>query len=468
MTRSIGLAVAILSFLPVETAWAQNTDDNSVFDFSLPGARSRGIGGAFVAIADDATSVYSNPAGLMNLFRPEVSFELRHWHITSLAVDQGHAFGPATNVGIDTINGIRDRAFKSDLTGLSFVSVAYPKDRWSVGVFSHLLANYQMDRQTKGAFFNCSGGFRGPSPSPPFCEQSREDGVERLFPADQSMDLSIRSYGGTFAVRPVRSVSLGLTIQASNLKLNSTGRVFAARGALKYQPANQSPANVELSGLRLADDWAWGVNAGALWDVSRRWSVGGTYRQGPRFHYLAQTTTGPATLGQPGVTFVNEPNSPFKVPDTWAFGAAFRPSSYWRIGVEYDYVQFKQLFDNVENTATTATDPEGLLVAARLKIDNSHQIRFGAEYSVTAFGGRLLSFRGGGWHDPMHLPYFQVDDPSTGYPAPGWALLFPKRESDFHFAGGLGFASQRHVQVDFAVDYAESVSTAALSAIWRF
>lgn len=468
MSRSIGLAVVLLSLLPIERASAQNTDDNSVFDFSLPGARSRGIGGAFVAIADDATSVYSNPAGLLNLFRPEVSFELRHWHITSLAVDHGHAFGPVSNVGIDTINGIQDRSFTSDLTGVSFVSFAYPKDRWSVGVFSHLLANYQMDRQTNGAFFNCNGGYRGLNPAPPFCEQSQADGIDRVFPADQSMDLSIRSYGASFAVRPIHGLSLGVTVQTSNLKLNSTAHVFAARGALKFQPPNRSPQNVELSGLRLGDDWAWGVNAGALWDVSRQWTVGGTFRQGPRFHYLAQTTTGPATLSQPGLTFVNDPNSPFKVPDTWAFGAAFRPSNYWRVGVEYDYVRFKQLLENVENTSTTSGDPEGLLVVQRLKIDNSHQIRVGAEYSVKAFGGRLLSFRGGSWYDPNHLPYFQVDNPSTGYPGPLWALYFPKRDGDVHFSGGVGFASQRHFQVDFAVDYAESISTVALSAIWRF
>ena len=38
-----------------------------VFEFNNPGARSRGMGGAFVGRADDATAVVANPAGLSQL-----------------------------------------------------------------------------------------------------------------------------------------------------------------------------------------------------------------------------------------------------------------------------------------------------------------------------------------------------------------------------------------------------------------
>ncbi len=49
------------------------------FSFSDPGARSMGFGGAFVALADDATAAFANPAGLVQLLRPEVSIEGRRW-----------------------------------------------------------------------------------------------------------------------------------------------------------------------------------------------------------------------------------------------------------------------------------------------------------------------------------------------------------------------------------------------------
>jgi hypothetical protein len=41
------------------------------FNFNNPGARALGMGGAFVAVADDATAVVANPAGLTILQRPE-------------------------------------------------------------------------------------------------------------------------------------------------------------------------------------------------------------------------------------------------------------------------------------------------------------------------------------------------------------------------------------------------------------
>ena len=48
------------------------------FNFSNPGARSMGFGGAFAALADDATATFANPAGLVQLSRPEVSVEGNH------------------------------------------------------------------------------------------------------------------------------------------------------------------------------------------------------------------------------------------------------------------------------------------------------------------------------------------------------------------------------------------------------
>src|SRR5438477_11736024 len=47
------------------------------FNFNNPGARSLGMGGAFVAVADDATAVVANPAGLTILQRPELSAEVK-------------------------------------------------------------------------------------------------------------------------------------------------------------------------------------------------------------------------------------------------------------------------------------------------------------------------------------------------------------------------------------------------------
>ena len=72
------------------------------FSFSNPGARSMGFGGAFVALADDATAAFANPAGLVQLTRPEISLEGRSWSYRTPYVRGGRAAGQPTGLGIDT------------------------------------------------------------------------------------------------------------------------------------------------------------------------------------------------------------------------------------------------------------------------------------------------------------------------------------------------------------------------------
>ena len=104
----------------------------------------------------------------------------------------------------------------------------------------------------------------------------------------------------------------------------------------------------------------------------------------------------------------------------------------------------------------------------RITVDNSDQFRLGAEHSQSAFGGRLLSFRGGVWIDPFHHPYFKVADPATGFRRRNRHSRFPSGEDEMHYSGGFGMATQRRLQIDFAVDYARAVTTYSLSSIVRF
>ena len=124
---------------PLRASAQTNSEINTgvEFDMSLPGARSLGLGGAFVAVADDATAAVSNPAGLTALGRPEVSVEGRGWRFLSVTPYEGHAFGPATRVGVDTIEGLTIGGNTSKSTGgLSFVSAVFPKGPLVVGVFA--------------------------------------------------------------------------------------------------------------------------------------------------------------------------------------------------------------------------------------------------------------------------------------------------------------------------------------------
>ena len=67
---SVGMCLAAQS--PIGTLISEQSRTN--FTVQGAGARAMGLGGAFIAVADDATAVSFNPAGLAQLLQPEVSF----------------------------------------------------------------------------------------------------------------------------------------------------------------------------------------------------------------------------------------------------------------------------------------------------------------------------------------------------------------------------------------------------------
>jgi long-subunit fatty acid transport protein len=466
MVRAALITIVLLAAV-VPAARAQNTENSAAFDFTLPGARSRGIGGAFVAIADDATAVYSNPAGLLALLRPEVSIEGQHLNFKSQLADAGHAFGPATNIGVDTITGLVNRTFESNLNGISFLSFAYPTAKWAVGVFEHQLVRYHMDRQTHGPFYDCRGGLRGTNPMAPYCELSAADGVDRIFPAIQSFDLNIRGGGAAFSYAATRRLSLGVAFEYYAFSLAGENRVYGLKPDTKYQPANFADANLALTGVQNGSDHGFGANIGVKWALSDQWAVGASFRKAPTFHYSVQTTTGPGNSGVSGVTFVNSAADPFHVPDTAALGVAFKPVPVFRVAFEYDRIQYSQLANGLQNTSTPAGDPEGARLLERLRLDDANVARAGGEY-VFVVGSTVVALRGGGWYDPPHRLVFQTDNESTGLPIPRWAIYFPETSGSAHGSAGGGVVLRRRLQIDGAVDWSGEMRTYSLSMVWRF
>src|SRR5256884_8241541 len=80
--RKFFLLLAVCAAITVPLA-AQNTDIESLsglqFNFGNPGARSLGMGGAFLGLADDASAAEANPAGLTILRKPEITIEGRNY-----------------------------------------------------------------------------------------------------------------------------------------------------------------------------------------------------------------------------------------------------------------------------------------------------------------------------------------------------------------------------------------------------
>jgi long-chain fatty acid transport protein len=195
------------------------------FSFSSPGARSMGLGGAFVPLSDDATAAFANPAGLVQLLRPEASIELRLRATVEDAADGQTTLGSGS--------------------GLSFFSVVYPLGPASLALYGHQLASFEFD-STKFSSSGASGGF--PWATAEGSEVLDELGVSRL--------------GLAAGWRLHERFSLGLGISYF-------------QGKLKFVPQDGS------GGSRSSESHDWGWNAGVLWSLSEQIRLGAFYRQGP-------------------------------------------------------------------------------------------------------------------------------------------------------------------------------------------
>ncbi len=114
--RWIGATFALL-ICPL--AGAQSTIEPPIVS---PGARSLGLGGAFVAVADDATAAWANPSGLTQLVRPEISLEGRSW-----SEDREGA--------------------ASNQSSLGFLSFVLPRQKWSIAFYLQTLSSLEFPTQ---------------------------------------------------------------------------------------------------------------------------------------------------------------------------------------------------------------------------------------------------------------------------------------------------------------------------------
>src|SRR5260370_38618220 len=128
--RKICFFLAINAAFTLQLA-AQNTDREWLsglqFNFGNPGARSLGMGGAFLGLADDASAAEANPAGLTILRKPEVSIEARNYLEQQILTTSG------------TFPDLTRTAFThySRRAELTFASAVYPIGNFTIGAYFH-------------------------------------------------------------------------------------------------------------------------------------------------------------------------------------------------------------------------------------------------------------------------------------------------------------------------------------------
>lgn len=454
-TKTIFKISAVFSTcLLINSAFAITTIEGNAglqFSFNSPGARSLGMGGAFLALADDATAAYTNPAGLSNLSRPEFSLEYRNTDFSTLYSDTGRLLGEPSGLGIDTVSGIEQRETSDDVNSLSFISYVFPFEKFTLGAYRHQLADFKSSFRSQGPFIQTTilpGGATF---------------LARAEPSINDVDLDIVNWGLSASFRIGDSVSIGVGVSYYDFSFDTTTQRFGFGTDLstRWMLSDFNDSDKTAFTTQSGDDNSFGFTLGLLWSISEKWSTGFVYRQGVEFDYKHKVTISEERAPE-GIT-------DFNVPALYGAGLTFRPTDRFTISLDVNRIEYGDITKNVVLQG-------GGLEVDYLAVDDGTEIRLGAEYVFDT--KNHFALRAGVWQDPEHAIRHvgeQVPtspDDSTAEKifknvSNTRAAFFQPGDDEIHYSIGAGIVFKR-LQLDAAMDFSDRVNTLSLSGVVFF
>lgn len=465
--RKLVLVLLVVAACPL---LAQNVDIEALsglqFNFGNPGARSLGMGGAFLGLADDASAAEANPAGLTVLRKPEFSVEARNYLEQQLFTTSG------------TFPEVERTAFTnySDRVVLTFASAVVPiKNRFTLGLYYHEPLN------------NNGGGVVAPreddltgavTPLPNFflpAENnqivggpiSRQECLQRrqqtgnpfscleytVEPFISALSVRQRTYGLAGAWQVTPKFSVGATVRHQRF----TESAFTFRFDTDFNPTQvlvQATAKVKGGNVDIVEESDTTFAAGFKWAPTDRISFGGVYKQGPQFDaplFYADASS--------DFDFAQVATTSFHIPDIAGLGVSVRPIPTLTVNVDAVRVQYSNLVDDfVSSVAEVRALPESPFSA-----EDVVELHAGAEYFFTS--KIPFALRAGYWRDPAHS--VQWTGPLNRPDFIAEAMLFPEGEDQNHYSVGAGLAWPRF-QVDLAYDTSDHYKVGSVSVVTRF
>lgn len=454
------------------TASAQNVDIESLaglqFNFGNPGARSLGMGGAFIGLADDASAVEANPAGLTILRKPEISIEGRNYGEQQVFTTSG------------TYPDLNRTAFNhySEAVELTFASFVYPIKKFTFGIFYHEpLRNEGAGRDVEiqdnllaGAPTLSVPDFYLPRDSGgPVTKAECEDIRKRmndpfaclrgpLFPFVSAVQVQERTFGLAGAYQ-VGTFSFGASARYQKFRETAfTFRLdesFSRLHSVVVQATSDIRENNQQA--KYVNDLTFG--AGVKWAPNNTFSAGAVYKQGAKFKapwFAANAET--------GFEFVKGTDTTFHIPDIYGVGVSVRPIPVLTVNADVVRVKYSNLVDDFVSINEVIRN-----LGNPYMVRDATEIHLGAEYF---FSTKIpVALRAGAWRDPAHSIEFRgpldVGNVNERAQAVAAAILFPKGNSRNHISIGAGLAWPRF-QIDAAYDRSEHYRVGSISAVARF
>lgn len=365
----------LLVFIPPHLSAAAQVEFSSSMNPVGSGARATGMGGAFIAVADDATAASWNPAGLIHLEKPEFSIVYSYYNRSHSYNSQPHPELTGSNQEID-------------LHDVNYASFAYPftlLDRNMIITLNYQRL-YDMNKRVNTDYrWDLKGG----------------DFLRDHITFNQTGYLGAISPAIAIQVLPDLYVGATLNIWDDILGTSNWGFHYTASGSgaafgFPYQKNSIWNEKNTFSGLN--------ANLGLLYTLNGKYSFGFVFKT-PFTASVKKETTYVAeeklwTTPAPTVTLYNAPsteNLKYTMPLSYGFGFAYRHSDSLSFALDIYRTQWSDFaisdeHGNKINPISGAPLDQG-------KPQDTTQVRTGVEYLL--IGNRLVvPLRAGLFYDP--------------------------------------------------------------------
>jgi long-subunit fatty acid transport protein len=384
------------------------------------GARAMGMGGAFIAVADDATAASWNPGGLIQVEKPELSI------VGTYSARYSRYSGDAPPV---------DTEATDEETALNYFSATFPF-KWHKNMVVSL--NYQRLYEFERSFG--------------YDQRLTSSDIDLNQRIDYRQEGFIGAVGLAGAVELTPTLAVGMTV---NLWTDALGWDNGWRESYRARyDGTQAGVPVSID-TRIEEEYekfrGINFNLGLLWET-KRWGTLGVVVKTP---FKASVThrfrqTGTTTYGEPVNQTVSngdvrlDEEITLHLPLSYGIGWSRRFGDVFTLGLDVSRTHWED-YKLVDSQGNEFSPIDGRF-KDQSDVDATTHVRLGAEYVFTMpQRGIALPVRAGLFYDP---------EPSQGSPRDVFGVAF-----------GVG-VSQRRCSVDLAYQlrWANAVDTGSLIA----
>ena len=311
------------------------------------GARALGMGGAFIAVADDATAASWNPGGLVQLERPEISVVGECVYRT-----EDNSFG--TNPEASGEQRTSEAKF-------NYLSAAYPFTLLNRNMIVSL--NYQH-------LFDFSRDWH-------FTVADDRVHVTRDF----RQIGGLYAYGLAYSLQILPQLSMGFTLNLWEDGPYTNGWTQQTKDSGIFLSASGRPVNFSAITTDRFSFSGFNTNVGLLWNVTGKWNVGLVFKS-PFTADLKHRFRDTEAIEFMGITSRDTmglvENEKLDMPMSYGIGLSYRFSDRLTVSGDVYHTQWQDFV--LTDSQGNKTSPLSGKPAGQANIASTTQVRVGAEY----------------------------------------------------------------------------------------